>query len=84
MREKGIWLFVHMELVVCRHGHNWLIRCYLCTIKNYPEEYCPPMPPTVLPEYIKNLKRISEMARNRISSHPLRIVVKINYPLPIQ
>ena len=73
-----------MELEACRDGYNWLIRYYLCAIRNYPEEYYPPLPLPVLPDYIKNLKKISELARKGILPHPPKIVLETNHPLLVQ
>ena len=65
--------------------YNWLIRYYLCTIKKYLEEYCSPMHLPVLPDYIKKLKKILEMARKGIMLlHPIKIDLKTKYPLPVQ
>ena len=57
MREKRIWLLMHMQRVVCSDEFDGLTRCYLCVANNYPEKYCLPMYLQVPPDYITILEK---------------------------
>ena len=51
-----------MELEACEGDLDWLIRCYLCAVNDYPEEYGPPMPLPVPPGYHKKMEKRAQIA----------------------
>ena len=55
MREKRKKLFMCMELEACWNETERLFKCHDCIVNNIPEEYCPPMPLPVPPDYANNL-----------------------------
>ena len=75
---------VRMELMTCCDEFGWLIRCFHYAINNYLEEYYPPIPLPVPPDYFKNLSKRAEMAEETIPPPTLNIVLKIHDPLLVK
>ena len=82
MREKRRKLFMRMELKACWNETRWLLRCHESIVNNIPEEYCPPMPLLIYPDYADNLGRRSKMATKVILPSPLKMILNTYYPLP--
>ena len=45
-RDEDQAIHALMENMLCSDELDWLTMCYYCEVKNYPEEYCPPMSST--------------------------------------
>ena len=85
MRETSFTLFMQMELEACRNELDWIIKCYLCAVHNYPEEYCPPIPLPVLPGYNKHLgKRAETAAKGILLPTLIMVILKKYYPPPVR
>ena len=83
IRETRIILFMQMKLEVCSNELDWLIKCYLCAVNDYPKECCPPMPLPIPPGYHTNLRKRAEMAANDTLPPTLKMILKTYYPLPV-
>ena len=60
-----------------------MLRCHYCIVNNCSsEEYCPPTPLPIPPDYAKKLIERWEMARKGILPPTLKMILKTRYPLP--
>ena len=84
MREKRRKLFMSMELEACWNENEWLFKCYECIVSNIPEEYCPPMPLPIPPDYAHNLGMRSKMAITDTLPPPLNMILNTYHLLPSQ
>ena len=73
-----------LELEVCWNESMWLLRYHEWIINSIPEEYFPPMPLPIPPDYAENLARRSKIVIKSILSPPLKMVLNTYYPLPSQ
>ena len=75
MREMRIRLCTQVELEVYRNELDWLTKCHLCAVNDYPKEYCPPMPLPTPPGYHTNLEKGAQIAAKGIFSPTLMILL---------
>ena len=81
MRKTRIRLFMQVEFETCRDKCEWLLRCHHCVANNCPEEYCPPTPISIPPDYAKTLIERWKMTRKGILPPNIKMVLKTHYPL---
>ena len=84
MRETRIRRLMQTKIEACRNELDWLLKCYLCAVNDYPEEYCPPRPLQVFSGYHTKLVTRAKMAVRGILPPPLKMILKKHFPLPVR
>ena len=67
---------MRMELEACWIETEGLFKCRDCIVHNMPEEYCPPTPLPIPPDYAHDLRKRSNMAIKGIWLPPMKMILK--------